>query len=192
MRTLPFALLIALFILPHQLVARERLYLLTDSTATSCSIDCTVGQPVQVLVAYVPNEGPNGIKGLEFRVKATDNRVLILSPVFWRSEFVATGWIETGVQLISAECVQAESNILFIGYFTILPLVTFTNGTKWLRLEVFKSEYDSEPNILYVIGCDPESTKYEIFAWWFGLPFEACWFSPVEQYSWGAIKSLYR
>lgn len=174
--------------------AQGSLHMFADTTSLAFSSDLGELETREIYLAYSSNngQGPDGIRGAEFRVLWDDDRLVTTGAETYYSHIVPThmGDIRSGVALAFNDCHGVGKDYLFFGQFTVMAMEDIGAGSDPIILSIVTSPtaFEQEP---LVVECSLDREILVVTGRKFVFPEEAYTIATSES-SWGTIKAMYR
>ena len=180
-----FSTMLSTNVLPEGL-----LWLAADSTMTGNSATLEAFQIKNIILVYqsywVPEHGPDGIHGLEFRLVnyTPDNIVILTDEIAWNPyTSITMGDVLTDMSIAFYMCVGEGKEKVVIGTIPVMALVDLLpyGNSAQIKVEPGTSTMGTLP---IVAACDEIRSIYEVYGGYFYLPYDP---DAVEYTTWGAI-----
>jgi len=167
--------------------------LYTDETITKCDGIVQLFETFNVNIYYVRDQGQDIGRGAEFRLmKSNPSSVLIQDPTWSTKVAVTLGSLETGISLVSAECMGPGEAVTYIG---TVPIMNLGDPDTFTVRVVKHPETIPNPEIRITV-CDPANPIAVVLGGTFvfsGDPMNPGSCNPaVRSRTWGSIKALYQ
>lgn len=170
------------------------LSLFSDQSAVNCSARIHHCQTVPLYLMYIRGDGPEIASAVAFRLLKSSPDAMYLEPQ-WAGEGLSIGALESGIDV----CIRAgeswcsgDANVSYIG---TIPVVNFGGSETFTVVVADQPSYGG----IFVVRCEPGYPMHRVTGGTFvfnggcGSPEDpSAGLLAVEEWSWGAIKNLYR